>query len=169
MIVQATNIGFDVSSTQFDLAIPGGGVGAFPAGCTKEWNAPASGWGQQFGGVSSRAGCASLPSALQPGCDFRFDWMQGADNPAITYERVVCPAELTSKTNCIRADDGGSAPSSPTGVTSSVQSAQTSTKSPTQTAQKASQTLYGQCGGLQWTGPTICPSSASCKFQNDCK
>lgn len=36
MIVQATNIGADVGEGQFDLAIPGGGVGLFNA-CTKEW------------------------------------------------------------------------------------------------------------------------------------
>ena len=33
MIVQATNIGADVEETQFDLMIPGGGVGLFGTGC----------------------------------------------------------------------------------------------------------------------------------------
>jgi hypothetical protein len=36
MIVQATNVGADVGEGQFDLAIPGGGVGLFNA-CTKQW------------------------------------------------------------------------------------------------------------------------------------
>lgn len=168
MIVQATNIGFDVSSTQFDLAIPGGGVGAFTSGCTKEWNAPAGGWGQQFGGVSSRADCSTLPSALQPGCNFRFDWMHGADNPAITYERVTCPAELTNKTNCKRADDGTSSSSPSARISSNGQTSQTLLTTTGHSPTIAAQTLYGQCGGTQWTGPTACPDSASCKFQNDC-
>jgi len=49
MIVQATNTGGDLNSNQFDLAIPGGGVGIFN-GCTNEWGAPSSGWGAQYGG-----------------------------------------------------------------------------------------------------------------------
>jgi hypothetical protein len=36
MIVQATNVGSDVGEGQFDLAIPGGGVGLFNA-CTAQW------------------------------------------------------------------------------------------------------------------------------------
>lgn len=36
LIVQATNTGGDLGSNQFDLAIPGGGVGIFN-GCTQEW------------------------------------------------------------------------------------------------------------------------------------
>ncbi|MEI8634903.1 hypothetical protein P4S72_28405 [Vibrio sp. PP-XX7] len=36
MIVQALNIGYDVSGGQFDLLVPGGGVGAFNA-CSAQW------------------------------------------------------------------------------------------------------------------------------------
>ena len=36
LIVQATNIGYDVEQFQFDVMIPGGGVGAFDA-CTAQW------------------------------------------------------------------------------------------------------------------------------------
>lgn len=90
-----------MGGTQFDLAIPGGGVGDFNA-CTNEWGAPAGGWGQQYGGVSSEAQCAQLPKALQAGCNFRFDWMEGADNPNMIYAPVTCPAEITAKTGCVR-------------------------------------------------------------------
>lgn len=83
MIVQATNTGGDLGSNQFDLAMPGGGVGIYN-GCTDEWGAPASGWGAQYGGISSNT-CSSFPSALQPGCDFRFDWFEGADNPTVDF------------------------------------------------------------------------------------
>src|SRR6202021_2993901 len=71
--------------------IPGGGVGIFN-GCTTEWGAPSSGWGSQYGGISSRSDCDSLPSALQAGCYWRFDWFMGADNPAVTFTQVQCPA-----------------------------------------------------------------------------
>lgn len=104
MIVQATNTGGDLGSNQFDLAIPGGGVGIFNA-CTDEWNAPASGWGAQYGGISTNT-CSAFPKALQPGCGFRFDWFENADNPEMEFERVECPAAITAKSGCKRADDG---------------------------------------------------------------
>lgn len=104
MIVQATNTGDDVGEGQFDLAIPGGGVGQFNA-CTKQWGAPASGWGAQYGGLSSDT-CNELPSALQDGCEFRFgDWFEGADNPDVDWKKVSCPKEITDKTGCVRSDD----------------------------------------------------------------
>jgi hypothetical protein len=86
MIVQATNTGGDVGEGQFDLAIPGGGVGLFNA-CSAQWGAPASGWGAQYGGLSSDT-CSELPSALQPGCKFRFgDWFEGADKVSNSRRR----------------------------------------------------------------------------------
>ncbi|CAD5223380.1 unnamed protein product [Bursaphelenchus okinawaensis] len=105
LVVQATNTGGDLGSNQFDLAMPGGGVGIYN-GCTAEWGAPSEGWGAQYGGVSSEADCTSeLPTALQSGCEFRFDWFEGADNPNVSFERVQCPAAITAKTNCIRTDE----------------------------------------------------------------
>ncbi|KAI4746709.1 hypothetical protein E4T50_02959 [Aureobasidium sp. EXF-12298] len=104
MIVQSTNTGGDLGSNQFDLAIPGGGVGIFNA-CTDEFNAPSSGWGAQYGGISSNT-CSTFPKALQPGCGFRFDWFEGADNPEVEFERVECPADIVAKSGCKRDDDG---------------------------------------------------------------
>lgn len=194
MIVQAVNTGSDVSTTQFDLTIPGGGVGIFTEGCTTEWNAPATGWGQQYGGVSSLSECSALPSVLQPGCDFRFDWMQGADNPNVNYERVACPAELIAKTNCKR-DDDSSFPAAPAckagGGSGSTTKKSTSTKTSTSTKKSTristrtkktsakstktasgpspTQSEYGQCAGIGWTGPTKCAAGTTCQFQNNCK
>ncbi|KAI4137357.1 MAG: hypothetical protein L6R39_007333, partial [Caloplaca ligustica] len=79
MIVQATNTGYDVGGAQFDLAMPGGGFGQFD-GCSREWQATSSVWGAQYGGSSTNT-CSSFPAALQPGCGFRWDWMQGQSNP----------------------------------------------------------------------------------------
>jgi hypothetical protein len=101
MIVQVINSGSDVGGGQFNLAIPGGGVGIFN-GCTSQWNAPSNGWGQRYGGVGSRQECYGLPAKIRNGCLFRFDWFQGADNPTVTYSQVDCPSELTSITGCSR-------------------------------------------------------------------
>ncbi|CAO3671347.1 unnamed protein product [Umbelopsis vinacea] len=100
-VVQITNTGGDLGSNQFDLAIPGGGVGIYN-GCTAQWNAPANGWGDRYGGVASAADCATLPTQLQAGCQWRFGWFQNADNPSVSFKQVQCPTELTSRTGCAR-------------------------------------------------------------------
>ncbi|KAK5165301.1 uncharacterized protein LTR77_009399 [Saxophila tyrrhenica] len=104
MIVQATNIGGDLSQGQFDLAIPGGGVGLFN-GCDDQWGAPADGWGARYGGVSSASDCNKLPQQLQAGCNFRFgSFFQGADNPNVNWRKVACPSQLTQKSGCTRTN-----------------------------------------------------------------
>ncbi|XP_076255679.1 endoglucanase-like [Rhynchophorus ferrugineus] len=100
MVVQVINTGSDLGSNHFDIQVPGGGVGIFTRGCQTQWNAPWSGWGQQYGGVSSDAECSQLPSELQDGCHFRFNWFQNADNPQVYFEQVTCPSELTSLSGC---------------------------------------------------------------------
>lgn len=67
--------------------------------------APASGWGAQYGGLSSDT-CSELPKALQSGCEFRFgDWFEGADNPKVDWEKVTCPKAITDKTGCVRTGE----------------------------------------------------------------
>ena len=55
MVVQASNIGADVFSGQFDLMVPGGGVGLFNA-CSLQWRRPGQhlNLGVQYGGFLSR-------------------------------------------------------------------------------------------------------------------
>lgn len=100
MIIQATNTGADAWQSHFDLAIPGGGVGVNTIGCQTQWNAPPDGWGQRYGGVSNKAGCAQLPKQLQKGCEFRFDWLEGIENPNVDYVQVTCPASIVSVSGC---------------------------------------------------------------------
>ncbi|KAJ6256242.1 hypothetical protein Dda_9077 [Drechslerella dactyloides] len=101
-VVQATNTGGDLGSNHFDLALPGGGVGLFN-GCRKQFpGTPDSNWGQQYGGVSSRSQCGGLPSALQAGCYFRFDWFAGSDNPSVSFVEVRCPAQIVNISGCSR-------------------------------------------------------------------
>ncbi|KAG7111300.1 Endoglucanase-5 like protein [Verticillium longisporum] len=108
MVVQATNTGADLGSNHFDLAIPGGGVGIYNA-CTAQHNAPPNGWGDQYGGIRSRAECDAFPEALKSGCYWRFDWFLNADNPQVNFRQVSCPAALTSRSgaaNCGQAGAG---------------------------------------------------------------
>lgn len=119
MIVQAINIGYDVSNGQFDLLVPGGGVGAFNA-CSNQWGIPANELGAQYGGLlaackqdigwnashgeykscliercNSVFGSRGLDT-MQEGCLWYANWFEAADNPSLKFKEVGCPAELSS-------------------------------------------------------------------------
>lgn len=170
-VIQATNTGGDLGNNHFDLLIPGGGVGAFTNGCPAQfgsWNG-----GQQYGGVSSRADCDNLPAAVRPGCYWRFDWFQNADNPSVTFQKTTCPSELIAKSGCLRND---AAPPTTTTSTSS-SSTRTSSSSTTTTRSSSSSTTtstggqtapqWAQCGGIGYNGPTVCASPFTCHVLND--
>ncbi|PBP21597.1 glycosyl hydrolase family 45 [Diplocarpon rosae] len=192
MVVQATNTGGDLGSNQFDIAvgfrllktrndaetdgsqIPGGGFGSFN-GCTAEWGTPSTGWGAQYGGITTRSQCDALPAKLRAGCYWRFDWFQNADNPAATFQQVACPAALTARSGCVRADDA--IDEAPTGTSGSSAAASTPSTSaswtvmtvPTVSASSsgAGVAKYGQCGGSGYAGSTQCVVGSTCIFDND--
>jgi hypothetical protein len=113
MIVQATNIGYDVQGHQFDLLTPGGGVGAFNA-CSTQWGT--SNLGAQYGGfltACKQEGNDTLAelktcvlarcddvfagasfSELKAGCHWFVDWFEVADNPNLQYAEVPCPSGI---------------------------------------------------------------------------
>jgi hypothetical protein len=107
MIVQVINIG-GLQTGQFDLLIPGGGVGAMTAGCTAQWGNVDL--GATYGGLltecngdvaCARTKCQTVfagKSALLAGCAWFTDCFQGADNPVVIYKQVTCPSQITSKT-----------------------------------------------------------------------
>ncbi|EMD68939.1 hypothetical protein GGP41_002246 [Bipolaris sorokiniana] len=101
MVVQVTNTGSDLKENQFDLAIPGGGVGIFPQGCAKQFNGA---WmGNTFGGYWQRDHCYNLPAgAFRDGCFWRFDWFKNADNPSVDFREVSCPQAMIDRTHCGR-------------------------------------------------------------------
>jgi hypothetical protein len=121
MIVQAINIGYDVAGGQFDLLIPGGGVGAFNA-CREQWDVSNDQLGAQYGGIllqcKSMSGgnhqswkdcvsnrCSSIfanKPDLAAGCSWFVEWFQVADNPNVVYKEVQCPAELINKSGMDR-------------------------------------------------------------------
>jgi hypothetical protein len=112
MIVMVVNTG-GLQNNQFDIMIPGGGVGAFNA-CSTEWGT--SNLGAQYGGIMStcqmqsnnyatysactKTACQSLFSnsseaELLAGCNWFTGWFGNADNPNMLYTKVACPSQLT--------------------------------------------------------------------------
>jgi len=113
MIIMVSNIGGDVGQNQFDLMIPGGGVGRFNALSNQiSQNGGNSGnLGQQYGGFratcgadkncirnmcNSAFGSAALAD-LKAGCEWYIDWFDAADNPTANSTSVNCPQALVDK------------------------------------------------------------------------
>jgi glycosyl hydrolase family 45 len=102
MIVKVSNTGSDVNGNQFDLMIPGGGVGMFNA-CSRQWNQNAL--GATFGGFLTectgghsakkecvRQQCAKIPAGdARDGCLWFVDWLEVADDPKFTSQPTDCP------------------------------------------------------------------------------
>jgi hypothetical protein len=119
LIVMATNIGHDVSGGQFDVQIPGGGVGAFNALSQQLDISDNALLGETFGGLLSNCeqtmgwqpeAIAQYPSCitekchalfedptLLEGCLFMADWYEAAGNPTMLYKEVECPAYLVER------------------------------------------------------------------------
>jgi hypothetical protein len=114
MFVQTVSTGA-VEAGQFDLLIPGGGVGQFNA-CSAQLSVNSSELGAQYGGLAAscatqssdlatrkscvRAACADVFAdfpELRAGCDWYIDWLSLADNPDFVYREVDCPAELIDR------------------------------------------------------------------------
>lgn len=107
MIIQVINNG-GVAADQFDLLIPGGGVGEFNA-CSMQWGASNADLGQQYGGLLAacrgdsscvRQRCQTLFAGkpdLQAGCDWFLGWFNAADNPSVIYKQIACPAAITQR------------------------------------------------------------------------
>jgi len=115
MIVQVTNIGYDVTGEHsFDIQIPGAGQGAFQSGCQAQFSGFSSGdfdCDTPYGGCADEKGCSRLPQELQAGCKWRYDWfhwmqMGGkTNNPYVDFRRVRCPELLTSISGSVPLDD----------------------------------------------------------------
>ena len=113
LIIMVTNVGTDVENGQFDIMIPGGGVGIFNGCSSMGWG----GQGEQYGGLLSdcekennyNAGkyqeclknkCNSVfsnDSEAKKGCMFLVNYMHAAGNPEHNYVEVECPDVLKNK------------------------------------------------------------------------
>jgi len=113
MIIMVSNIGGDVGQNQFDLMIPGGGVGQFNAlsNQIQQNGGNSSNLGATYGGFratcgdnktcvknmcSQAFGSAALAD-LKAGCDWYVDWFDNADNPTANSVSVTCPQALIDK------------------------------------------------------------------------
>lgn len=84
----------------FDIAVPGGGIGA-ANGCKSQWNAGAS-WGQLYGGLGpNRIECEGLPEPLRRGCRWQYDWLLDVRSD-VTYREIACPGALIRSSRCVR-------------------------------------------------------------------
>lgn len=105
LYVQVINTG-SIADDQFDLLIPGGGVGEFNA-CSNEWGT--SDLGATYGGFLT--GCKGSVSCTQTkcnavfankpdllaGCNWFLNWYGAGDNPQIKFKSVSCPSQLSGK------------------------------------------------------------------------
>jgi hypothetical protein len=111
MIVQVINTG-GIEAGQFDILVPGGGVGEFNA-CSNQWGG--ADLGETYGGFflacqkehnfeyeparqCARDWCERVFSDkpdLLKGCSWFVEWFALADNPTMHYKQVECPPELT--------------------------------------------------------------------------
>lgn len=109
MVVQVTNIG-GIEANQFDILIPGGGLGDFN-GCSAQWGISESEQetGTRFGGFRSSCGadancirgmCENAfgdSPDLMAGCEWYIEWFQMADNPNLKYQQIECPQEIRER------------------------------------------------------------------------
>jgi len=115
MVVMKSNIGNLNEGAEFDLMIPGGGVGDFDALTRQVQQSGVNNpdMGSKYGGF--RVACQNNVSCVKNKCDATFknlpdlragcNWyadnlgtnLQSFDNPVVRYQKVDCPAELTSK------------------------------------------------------------------------
>jgi len=115
MVVQVTNIGYDVSGDHsFDIMIPGAGQGAFSNGCSAQFQGFSTGdfdCDTRYGGCTERSGCDRLPAELQDACRWRYDWYHWLENkgktnnPYVDFRRVRCPTQLTELSGSVAEDD----------------------------------------------------------------
>ena len=120
IVVMASNIGTDVKVGQFDLLVPGGGVGIFDAFSAQtgiDWRNRFKNDGgilstcQEMDGLGYDASLADyqqcvknhcqevfadFPNLLK-GCNWFAEWYMAADNPTYNWEEVECPQYLVDK------------------------------------------------------------------------
>ncbi|MCL2284088.1 MAG: hypothetical protein FWC26_12300 [Fibromonadales bacterium] len=113
MVLMISNIGGDVSGDQFDIMIPGGGVGAFNALSNQisQLGGSSSDLGVQYGGFRGKCGnsvscvqgmCNTAFSSsglanLKAGCQWYIDWFGISNNPTAYVKEITCPSELVAK------------------------------------------------------------------------
>jgi len=118
MVVMVTNIGGDVDPNQFDIMIPGGGVGLFqtalPHQISQNGGPNSPSLGARYGGFrgDGNSGCFANETCIRNMCDAAFntpalenlkkgcywyiDWYAMADNPRVNWTVIACPEALVT-------------------------------------------------------------------------
>ncbi|KAK4072898.1 uncharacterized protein Triagg1_5575 [Trichoderma aggressivum f. europaeum] len=121
--------------------------------------------------------CPTVGGTNQYGYSYHFDIMAQneifGDNVVVDFEPVVCPGQATSDWETCLCIDMQETDTTPVGLgdPGSGSPPSSSSRPPPATSSAppsggGSQVLYGQCGGVGWTGPTTCQPPATCKAQN---
>ncbi|RLL94128.1 hypothetical protein CFD26_103415 [Aspergillus turcosus] len=110
--------------------------------------------------------CPQVGGTNQYGYSYHFDIMAQSevfgDNVVVNFEPVACPGQATSDWETCVCYGKTAADVTPVGLTTGGSNPSPPTLTTTTTTGGATQTLYGQCGGSGWTGPTACASGATC-------
>jgi hypothetical protein len=85
------------------------------------------------------------------------------DDIVVSTSRVGCGSSVSSVSATTTSTSSSQVASSSTGTSTTKT---TSTSITTSSASGATQTHYGQCGGVGWTGPTACTSPYTCTFSS---
>ncbi|MFA6341930.1 MAG: glycosyl hydrolase family 5, partial [Fibrobacteraceae bacterium] len=122
LIVMASNTGSDVDAGQFDIMIPGGGVGIYNS-FSNQVGVSSATLGEQYGGLLTMCqkeinnydapaaefktcvtnkcnaifGSNDKFSDLLRGCLWFAEWFEAADNPTYLYKPIECPAYFKNK------------------------------------------------------------------------
>jgi hypothetical protein len=114
LIVMTSNMGGDVGQGQFDILIPGGGLGIFDS-FTGQIGVSKADLGENHGGLLSTCEkemnydgskyksclinkCNVFTNVtLKEGCLFYANWFEAAGNPTMIYKEVNCPQYLIDK------------------------------------------------------------------------
>jgi endoglucanase len=121
--------------------------------------------------------CPQVGGTNEYGYSYHFDLMAQSpligDNPIVDFESVACPGQAVSDWDSCVCYGETATDITPNGLTTGViqpssPTSTTSSEMPTSTGSSsgATQTLYGQCGGIGWTGPTACVYPATCVESN---
>lgn len=93
---------------RFDLQVPGAGIGDYNS-CQERYAGGSYDFGDQQAGFSAAqytvTACQSLPSILQPGCEWLFNWYDRyavADHavPNMTVSSLCCPPQVHFAQHC---------------------------------------------------------------------
>ncbi|KAJ3385441.1 hypothetical protein HDU84_002241 [Entophlyctis sp. JEL0112] len=132
------------------------------------WWAAGPWWGTYMFSIETTSGVTSPDSVMIP---ILQAYKPGAVVAASTTTTTTTTTSTTTTTTAAKTSAAATTAAKTSTSTTTTTTTTTAAKTSSTTAAKTSASsscsaLYGQCGGLGWTGPTCCVSS-TCKFSNN--